>query len=214
MAISHERKASIIGAVGACLLKALMVTLRFRVEDRAGVAGRGDVPPVIWAFWHNRILVVPHMFSRYFRPRRGAALTSASKDGELLAQFIKRFGILPVRGSSSRRGAAALLEMVALMESGCDIGITPDGPRGPRYSLNSGIVKLAQTTGAAIVPLGVEYSRCIRLKSWDAFMIPLPFSRVNITLGEPIRVAKTSTDDEFEAERQRVEIILQPAGAR
>ena len=208
MFLSHKQKASFIGAVGAFLLKLLMATLRFRIDDRAGVAGRGDVPPVIWAFWHNRIVVAPHMFARYFRPRRGAALTSASKDGEILAAFISRFGILPVRGSSSRRGAAALLEMAGLIERGYDIGITPDGPRGPRYSLNPGVVKLAQATGAAIVPLGVEYSRCIRLKSWDAFMIPLPFCRVNITLGEPVRVAKTTTEEEFESERARIEKIL------
>lgn len=201
------RKASVIGAAGACLLKLLNATLRFRFEDRAGVAGRGDVPPVIWVFWHNRVVVVPHTYIRWLR-RKGAALTSASKDGEILAEFIKRFGIRPVRGSSSRRGAAALLEMVALIEQGYDIGITPDGPRGPRYSLNPGVVRLAQKTGAPILPMHVDYARCIRLKSWDAFMIPLPFSRVTVTLDELVRVVKTSTVEEFEAERARVEKIL------
>lgn len=201
------RKASVIGAVGAGILKLLNATLRFRFEDRAGIAGRGDVPPVIWIFWHNRVVVVPHTYNRWLR-RKGAALTSASKDGEILAEFIRRFGIRPVRGSSSRRGAAALLEMVGLMEQGYDIGITPDGPRGPRYSLNPGVVKLAQKTGALVLPMHVDYARCLRLKSWDGFMIPLPFSRVTVTLGELVRVAKTSTAEEFEIERGRVENIL------
>ena len=212
MSSPDSRKASLIAALGTFIVRLLVFTLRFRMEDRSGIL-KGSQGPVVWAFWHNRFLVVPYMFSRYFRSRRGAALTSASKDGEMLAGFISRFGIRPVRGSNSRRGVAALLEMVGLIKEGYDIAITPDGPRGPRYSLNPGVVKLAQKTNSPLLPMHITYSRFIQLKSWDAFRIPLPFSRVEIILGEFVHVAKTSTTGAFEAECARIEKILQPQPA-
>jgi lysophospholipid acyltransferase (LPLAT)-like uncharacterized protein len=204
------RKIKLVSHAGAWLMRALIATLRFRVNDLAGVLGKPPEPRLLWAFWHNRLFVVPHLFNRFLPLRRGAALASASRDGAVVAAFLERFGIRPVRGSSSRRGAAALLEMKRLIGEGYDIGITPDGPRGPRYQLNPGIVHLAQSTGLQIIPLHVEYSRCFRFKSWDGFMVPLPFSRVEITLGALQSIAPTATPEAFEAERERIEKIMQP----
>ena len=121
---------------------------------------------------------------------------------------MRRFGIGSVRGSSSRRGSTALREMAAILAAGGDMAITPDGPRGPKYRLNPGVVKLAQITGAPIVPLHIAYSRYWEIRSWDAFRIPKPFARVTTTFGPLHCVPPTTNDAAFEAERARLEAVL------
>ena len=187
------------------LIRAVCVTLRFRVDDRAGMMGRAPGSSVIWAFWHNRVFSVPYIWRKFLRQRSGAVLTSPSGDGEIIAQVMRRFGADAVRGSSNKRPAAALRELVTWVKDGNDIAITPDGPRGPKYELQPGIVKVAQLTKVPVFPVHVRYSKCLRLKSWDGFMIPWPFCRVDVTLGELHQVARTRGDDEFETERVRLE---------
>src|SRR5207237_6082460 len=133
--------------------------------------------------------------------RQGAALISASRDGAWLAKLVRRFGFSVVRGSSSRKGAAAMLQLAEVIASGHDVVITPDGPRGPAYRPGGGIILLAQKPGAHIVPLNLEYSRCWRLRSWDRFILPRPFPRSRCVLGLPPGALPTSTDDDFELER-------------
>jgi len=133
--------------------------------------------------------------------RHGAALISASRDGDLLADAIRRFEYDVVRGSSSRLGASAILQLTQMLASGCDVVITPDGPRGPAYELGPGIIFLAQKSGAAVLPMNLEYSRCWRLGSWDGFIVPRPFARVRVLIDEPHRVKSTRTLGEFESER-------------
>ncbi|MEA3187061.1 MAG: hypothetical protein QOD99_891 [Chthoniobacter sp.] len=198
-------KAALIARVGEVIMRLLIATLRIRVHDKSGILERSSERPILWVFWHNRLFLAPHLFERYLGARKGAALTSASKDGELLAEFIKRFGIRPIRGSSSRGGVAALREMIQVSREGFDVAITPDGPRGPRYSLNPGIVRLAQKTGAPLMPTSIEYSRAWRLGRWDGFMIPKPFATVDITLHEYHSVKETDTAEAFEAEREWLE---------
>ena len=198
----------LIGTFGAWIVRLVVATLRFRVRDDAGVIGGPATPRLIWAFWHNSLFVIPHLRNHYLSHRPGAALTSASRDGEILAAFLERFNVRPIRGSSSRQGTAALLEMKRLIEQGFDVAITPDGPRGPRYHLNPGVITLAQKTGALIMPIRVHYSRRWRLKTWDAFEIPKPFATVTIVLLPLYRVAPVSSNEEFEPERARLEQIL------
>ena len=202
---------SIIGWWAAFLIQALGLTLRFRMTNLSGIRVGTVQPPVIWAFWHNRILVVPLVKQRYFHDRPGAALTSPSKDGAIIAKVMECFGQGHVRGSSSRRGATAMRELAALIKNGVDVGITPDGPRGPCYQLGPGIIVIAQQTGAPVVPIQVEYSHFFQIKSWDRFRVPLPFTRVNITLGELCYVKATPGNAEFEIERLRLEKILSDA---
>ena len=203
-----SRKAKIIAGVGSWIVRLLVATLRIRVHDQAGVLGGPSEPRLLWAFWHNRLLIIPHLLNRYLSHRPGSALTSASEDGELMAAFLERFNVRPIRGSSSRQGAAAILEMKRLISQGYDVAITPDGPRGPRYHLNPGIIIVAQKTGALIMPIRVNYSRYWRLKSWDAFEIPMPFARVDITLLPLHQVASTENESEFESERVRLQNVL------
>jgi lysophospholipid acyltransferase (LPLAT)-like uncharacterized protein len=159
--------------------------------------------------WHNRMLGLTTAFRRYYPDRKGAlVLTSASRDGAYLSEFVRNFGVGSVRGSSSRRGSAALLDMVRKLNEGYDICITPDGPRGPRYSLGPGAVLLAQLCKVPLMPLLIEYSSYWRLKSWDGFAIPKPFSKIQVTIMPFIEVSPTIGDGKFESERLRVQAIM------
>lgn len=201
------RKAAVIGFVGSLVLRLLYATLRVRMNDQAGVLTT-ESPRAIWIFWHNRLILVPYIREQLIARPKTAALTSASKDGEILSGLLRRFRLKPVRGSSSRRGVAALIEMIRLVEDGYDVGITPDGPRGPRYTFNPGAITLAQKTGTQILPVSVHYTKFWRLKSWDGFMIPKPFSRVDVTLLPLETVRPTESADAFDAERNRIADIL------
>lgn len=179
--------------------------MRFELEDRAQVVGTPPNERYIGALWHNRLLLLPFVIKRYLPQRRGAALISPSRDGALLADLVERFGFEVVRGSSSRKGAAAIRQLADVIANGHDVVITPDGPRGPAYELGQGIVFLAQLSGAAVVPINMEYSSCWRVKSWDRFILPKPFSRVRVIFGAPHFVAATSSEEEFERERRRLQ---------
>jgi len=197
------------GTLVAAVIRAIGCTMRLRIEDRAGVLDAGTKQPLIWTFWHNRMFVVPLLRLRVPH-REGAVLTSASRDGEIIAAVMRRFHLRSVRGSSSRRGATALLQLSSALEGGEDVAVTPDGPRGPCYRLGPGVVFLARQTGAAILPIHVEYSRAIRLKSWDRFMIPWPFSTARVVFDQPITI---SAEGDLEEERARIERLLRVGAA-
>jgi lysophospholipid acyltransferase (LPLAT)-like uncharacterized protein len=192
-------------AFGFRLLKAWARTLRFEIDDRADVVGQPVRENYIAALWHNRLLLISFVLKKFLPQRPGAGLISASRDGDLVSDLTRRFGFDVVRGSSSRLGASALRELENLLASGHDILITPDGPRGPAYKLGPGIVFLAQKSGAAVVPINMEFSSCWRVTSWDGFILPRPFAKVRVIFGPPHRVKLTTTTEEFESERLRLQ---------
>ena len=199
------RPARWLVAVGFRVLQLWVRTLRYEIDDRAGLVGKPADQNYIGALWHNRLLIFPFVLRRFFSNRHGAALISASRDGDLLADAITRFGFDVVRGSSSRLGASAILQLADVLASGGDVVITPDGPRGPAYELGPGIIYLAQKSRAAVLPVNMEYSSCWRLKSWDRFILPRPFAKICVIIGQPHRVRSTNTVDDFEAERLRLQ---------
>jgi len=180
-------------------MRLLTATLRYRLNGGRGPA-RLPAEPVIFALWHNRLGLCMKVYEKFVRPDRQrdhlAALISASKDGAFLAAILQYFGVQPVRGSSSRRGAQALLELGSWAKRGFDLAVTPDGPRGPCYVVQEGVIALAQVTGLPIVPYSCQLGWKIRLKSWDHFEVPLPFSRCRMTFGEPIHVPRGATEAE------------------
>jgi lysophospholipid acyltransferase (LPLAT)-like uncharacterized protein len=188
-------------AVGFQLLRLWARTLRYELDDQAGIVGRPVTENYIGALWHNRLLIFPLVLRRFLPNRGGAALISASRDGDLLADAIHRFGYDVIRGSSSRLGARAILQLAEVLASGRDVVITPDGPRGPAYELGPGIVFLAQKSGAGVLPMNLEFSHCWRLGSWDRFIVPRPFAKVRVLVGQLHRVEATSTQEDFERER-------------
>lgn len=205
-----RRREQWLGLIGAGIAKLLLATVRLRLDDQSGLTRKSPDFPLIFTFWHNRILAITKTHQRRYPPcRRGVSvLTSPSKDGEILAQIMARFRMGAIRGSSSRRGSRALMECARLLESGADLAVTPDGPKGPRYRLGPGLILLAQTTGARILPVQAKFSHFHEVRSWDGFRIPFPFSRIDVTLLPYESVPPTADDAAFEAERQRIENLL------
>jgi lysophospholipid acyltransferase (LPLAT)-like uncharacterized protein len=192
----------------ACLLTS---TMRFRWEnDSSGLRQEGR--PLILCVWHNRLPLSLMMYRQWTEkaraPFRLAALVSASRDGALMTCVLRRFGVEPARGSSSRRGREALLELAVWTERGYDIAFAPDGPRGPKYEMKPGIVVLAQMTGRAIVPASYHLSRKITLKSWDCLQIPLPFSTCVFRYADPIPVSRKLREEGREKIRAQLESEL------
>lgn len=196
----------------ASSIRAVAHTLRYRWDDRGNHFSGTPSGPAIYCFWHNRLAlcIVPYWHYRQLgnvTPGM-AALVSASKDGGFLSGVLEHFSVEPVRGSSSRRGGQAMLELTTWVDRGYSVSITPDGPRGPCYEVQEGALSLAQLTGLPIVPYSGNLDWKIRLKSWDRFQIPLPFSRCEMVFAQPIRVPREATDTEREAIRQRLESSL------
>ena len=203
-------KEALLSFLVTTLMRALGLTLRIEFRDHAGYLDPQRSRPFLFAAWHNRILVLPVAFDRFCSKvgKPLTVLTSSSRDGGLLSAVVGRFGIGAVRGSSSRRGAAAVLRLASMLEEGSDIIITPDGPRGPCYTLGPGLIFLAQKTGVPVSGVDVEYSRYWELKSWDRFRIPKPFSKVFITLSQAEAIEPTGDDAAFEEARVRFERLL------
>ncbi len=201
---------SLLAGIAVAILRLLFCTIRLKVDDDSIIKNDTSGKSIILCFWHNRILGITVSFlRRYPKRRKGVTvLTSPSKDGEILAQIMAGFRMGAIRGSSSRRGSQAMRELVRAVDQGIDIAVTPDGPRGPCYKLGPGVVFLAQTTGTRILPLHAKFSRCVRLKSWDRFIIPLPFSTISIKVGAPISVPSELTAEEFEKVRLDLETTL------
>jgi hypothetical protein len=186
-------------------------TLRWRIDDAPGLLAKTPERSCIFAFWHNRIFLMPYLFRKYWHSRRRdrvAVLVSASRDGEKLARVLSKFNLICVRGSSSRRGMEALREMTNLVNDGYDAGITPDGPRGPKYHCQDGVISLAQLTQAPIIPVSYELSHKITVNSWDNFMVPLPFVRATLRIGPPMTVPADASDAQHEQKRLELENVL------
>jgi lysophospholipid acyltransferase (LPLAT)-like uncharacterized protein len=179
--------------------------LRFKLEDHGGVIPNAMKQPCIFAIWHNRLLLLPPVFGRFLPGRPASALISSSGDGDLITAIVKKFGYGAVRGSSSRRGAGALLALADVFAGGTHLVITPDGPRGPAYELGQGVVFLAQKCNSPVIPISMEFSASWRVRSWDRFFIPRPFCQVRFILGPPLEIGETTTSEEFERERMRLQ---------
>jgi lysophospholipid acyltransferase (LPLAT)-like uncharacterized protein len=194
-------------------IRSLSATIRFKLDDRSGYFRAASPPgPTIYCVWHNRLALCLKLYYGWGHtknPTAGlAAMVSASKDGAFLSAVLERFKVQPVRGSSSRRGPQALLELTTWAERGYDLAITPDGPRGPCYVVQEGIMSLAQITGLPILPASYYLSWKYRPKSWDRFQIPLPFARCEIRVAKPIRVPRDVSDSEREKLRLQLEETL------
>jgi len=164
--------------------------------------------PVIYCLWHNRIPVALASldFGMAKWPHEGvAAMISASRDGSLLANIVERFGVQPIRGSSSRRGPQALLEASTWLARNFSVVMTPDGPRGPGYRIQDGIIQLAKLSGRPIIPVSSFTHWKICMKSWDRLQIPLPFTRCDVRPGDPIWVPRDASEAELEELRVRLE---------
>ncbi len=164
----------------AALLRVWGRTLRFHADPETFARLTKSGEPAAVVLWHNRLFLSAEIFRRYRTKRRIYGLVSASKDGAWLAAFYRMIGIHPVRGSSNGNGREAARTLIEVMRGGHDIGITPDGPRGPMYVVEPGVLVVTRRNHAPMILLGAEFSAAWRLKSWDRFYIPAPFSRITM----------------------------------
>jgi len=187
------------------LIKFIGVTARFEVigwENHDKAEQNGGQP--IYVFWHDRIFLTTY----WWRNRKIVVLTSRSFDGEYIARFIQRFGYGAIRGSSTRGGVGAVVEMVRLMRAGCTTAFTIDGPKGPRYVAKMGAVLLAKKSGHPIVPVTMALERFWTVPSWDKFQIPKPFTRARIYVAPPIYVNADADENELNAKRDELQATL------
>ncbi len=200
----QQIKAATIAGIASPLIGALCRTLTWRVEGTEhydAVISSGRQP--ILAFWHGRIL--PSLY--YFRDRRIVVITSQNFDGEWIARIITRFGYGTARGSSSRGGARALVQMRRDLADGKPVAFTIDGPRGPARIAQSGALWLAGATGQPVVPFHIEAARSWTTSSWDRAQIPKPFSAMTVAIGLPLEITDTR-EETIEQARVQLEHTL------
>lgn len=162
-----------------------MRSLRIKMDAESQRVFRETPAPAIFVLWHNRCLINQEIYRRFRKPHghRLCGLVSRSKDGAWLAALFELWGTRPVRGSTKRGGTEAVRELVRVIrDEKLDTGITVDGPRGPLYHVHQGAALLTVLTRAPIVLTGIRYHQFFRLPSWDAFFVPLPFSKVTLTM--------------------------------
>lgn len=175
--------------LGGKLIRLLASTWRIRVVNEAELIKlRAAGAPFIFSIWHGQLL--PLIW--HHRHQGVSILVSEHKDGELIARFAESIGYGTIRGSSSRGAAGALLGLVRALGEGKEVGITPDGPRGPACSYAPGAAVAASKARALILPMAAHATRSWRLGSWDRFMIPKPFAQVTIAYGAPVRLPDDS----------------------
>ncbi len=191
--------------LAAFILRTVAGSLRVTCVDRGGILDKPGHQPVIMVFWHNRTFLMAPFYYRYCRTRPGVVMISRSRDGQLISEIGSRLGLRAARGSSSRHGAsAALAALHAAKDRNIDLVITPDGPRGPRYVVQPGVLRLAQATGRPIVSITAHVRWKKVLNSWDRFQVPIPFSRCELVTGEPIFVPSDATEADLEKLAERV----------
>ncbi len=177
------------------LTRALFCTCRMRMinaeECERMLRADGNV---IFGSWHGRLLALLHCYARYYGFKKLTLMVSRSRDGEMFARMLARYGVGAVRGSSSRGGTAALKELVRVCRAGHDTAISLDGSKGPRAVMQPGALLLAQLAGRPLVPLAYDATRKLTLKTWDRLIIPLPFSTIYVQLGAPIQIPRDTRD--------------------
>ena len=195
-----------VTAFASAFLAIVGRTLRVTFSWEEGSIGSLDnVHPGIYPFWHRCVLGATWIF----RDRNFAVLTSRSLDGEFIARVIRRFGYVPIRGSSSRGGQRGLLEMHSFVMNGGGAAFTIDGPRGPRFVAKRGPVLLARTTGVPITAFYVAMEKAWVLNTWDTMMIPKPFSRAYIRVARKIFVPSDADDDALAAAHAEMQTALE-----
>ena len=200
----RDWKLTLLVPVAAFLLRVMATTWRYRVKNpEVFTTLRAKSQPFIFAFWHGQLLPLLWLH----RDEGVYVVISSHRDGEIVARAAEHLRHKTIRGSSSRGAARALLGIVRELEEGHEIAVTPDGPRGPARKFASGALIASQRTGAPIIAIGVSARRAWRLRSWDRFMIPKPFTRIDIVYSAPTVVAAGSARD-AEAEAPKFEALI------
>ena len=192
----------LVGWLGKHLVDLICSTMRIRVVDFEKVRAEVRSRRFILAFWHSRILIISYQF----RGWGAAILVSSSDDGEIIAQILQRQGHRTIRGSTSQSSVRALARLIRVVkEESCPGGVVPDGPRGPRFKVQPGVITLAKKTGYPVVPVTYSAKRLKVFASWDRFLLPFPFTESCVMYGTPVSVPGHTDGEEQEVYRVRLE---------
>jgi len=195
----------LIKSLGIPAVRALYKSCKVNTEGSGTVSELMDKKEsFICVFWHQRLFLV----TGYFRDTGGSPLVSMSREGEYITTALKRLGYNPVRGSTSRRSYESFRELFAVLDKGTQIGITPDGPRGPARCVQDGVLYLAKFSGRPIIPVGASAGKYWIFNSWDRFIVPKPASSVFLRFGEPMYINKDAGKDEIESKRDELKMKL------
>ena len=188
-----ELKWKLVGVFGKLFIDFIFFTTKNKATGYEKVKSIISSNNYIAACWHSRILIV----SYYFRKVKAVVLVSSSKDGEIIARVLQRQGYKTIRGSTSKGGLRAMVQQIKLMKKDKIPGaIIPDGPRGPRFKAQPGIITLAKKTGYPIIPITYSAKKIKVFSSWDRFIIPFPFTKCRLEYGEPVYVPENISKDE------------------
>jgi lysophospholipid acyltransferase (LPLAT)-like uncharacterized protein len=202
-----------IGIALALLYRTLRLTV---VDPGERVRRRREGERAIYAFWHDALALMPLLVTRVYPDAQAVVMLSWHRDAEIAAQAMRRFGVRAVRGSSRRGWLGGLRGLLEANARGDDIGVVPDGPRGPRHRAKDGVVQLARATGLPIVAIGAAAHPARRLGSWDRLQLPRPFARVALVMSEPVPVDGSPVEAQarLQAALERVDALaLSTVGA-
>ncbi len=203
--IFNRLKISLVSGLGYWVIRVIGSTLRWEVRgwQKLEEVYRSGKRPIL-TFWHGRTFLA----SYYFRHRGIVVMISQNRDGEYIARVIRRFGYGVARGSSTRGSVRATVEIVRALKGNRDVGLAIDGPRGPRYVAKPGAAYVALKTGNPVVPFCISAERKWVMRSWDQFIIPKPFSRALVLIGDPIYVRADATEEEMRNAEEQIQHSL------
>ena len=201
----NELKWNLVGLLGKWLIDGLFVGSRIESVGLEEVRPLIDSRKFIFAFWHSRILLVSYLYKH----SDGIALVSRSDDGEIIARILERQGTTTVRGSTKKGGLRALAQHIKLLKTTGNLGaVIPDGPQGPRFKVQPGVITLAKKTGCPIIPITYSARRVKIFNSWDRFILPAPFTRCRVIYGDPVHVPPDADKTVHERHRRLLEAEL------
>lgn len=188
----------IVPSLGAWLIRLLYLSSSKRFHLPSVIPPE----PLIFAFWHSDLLMQPYLYYKFRPLPKANVLISEHFDGQIIAETMHKFKLGTIRGSTTRGGAKVLIQALKSLAEGYDIGITPDGPKGPRYEVSDGVVVMAQKRHAKVIVFHCRPSSYWQLSSWDRFVIPKPFGRLDFYASEPIDLEGLGIDEAKEVVRQ------------
>ncbi|HEY3347469.1 MAG TPA: lysophospholipid acyltransferase family protein [Nitrospirota bacterium] len=197
--LSEKALVTVVPFLASIVLRILKLSLRMEVVNRPKL---GYNEPVFYAFWHDRILMMPYA---KHPGKKSAVMISRHRDGELVARLVGWFGISAARGSTTRGGMAALKEIINMAKQGYILAFTPDGPKGPRHIAQPGVIQAARATGLTIYPVAFSSRKKKVFRSWDRFILPHLFSKAVMIYGRPLTVPRDADEAMFEAKRLELE---------
>ena len=203
--LRHNLTVYFLPLVGYVVVKSLVLTMRLEEKGSNAIASYDrEGKPFICVFWHGHLLMM--LASPYRKNAR--VMVSRHRDGELISRMVGLFGLESVRGSTTQGGVQALKGSIRAINQGYKVVITPDGPRGPRFKVQPGVIELARLTGAPVIPVAFSCTKKKVFSSWDRFILPYPFSRGVFFYGEPFRIPLEITKEALESKRQALETLM------